>query len=1186
MAQVYYGWDVKLARPVAVKVIDARYRGNPSYAERFVREAQTVAAWRHDSIVQVYYADEEDDLYYFAMEYIEGSDLAGRLAEYEAKNELMPHEEVLRIGRMVADALDYAHERGVIHRDVKPENIMLASDGRVLLTDFGLALDVHQGSLGEVFGSAHYIAPEQARRSSDAVAQSDIYSLGVIFYQMLTGVVPFDDPSVTSVALQHVTETPPSPLKYNPYLGMAVERVLLKALSKEPDDRYQSGAALVGALVDALAEAQEVVSVKPDDTTLADDMSTQKRPDDLLPSRVRSRVADDLLGQMLDEYRLDELLGRGGMARVYRAQDTRLERPVAIKVIDTPFRTSKEYVERFEREAQAVARLEHPNVVRIYRYGETRDLLYMAMQFIEGTDLSQILSQRRAENHFIELETAAQIVRQTCAALDYAHKRGVIHRDIKPANIMIRDEDSSVVVTDFGLVLLSQTGTRGEVFGTPHYISPEQAISSANAEARSDLYSLGVILYEMVTGRVPFDAAEPVDIALMHMRDAPPPPRELRPELSPALNDVILKAMAKDPDDRYPTGEAFAEALDAALAVPVEEAAEEAPQIEPAPPEALKRPLPPWPAPVQADSAATTLSRGTSKLTSPDEPSASGMVTIPAPISKAKDGGDEEDTGRARRSLFLLFAGVIGLVVILAVGALVLGGGGLPFASRPSQTSTPTVTATVTPTGTQTPTDTPTSTATPSSTPTQLPTRTHTPSASPTMTASPTATRSTVTPMPPAVVLPVSPTALSVATQTSTFTLTVTSTLTPTPTLTHTPTATNTATLTPTNTQTATPTLTMTPTATSTLTMTPTITPTRVSFDLPYGIDMSEEDPLIGWTYEPEAWWVMQPNDGDAFLTAAGGPEDIAVVLGEIYPAWDAYKREGLVIRMRFKLPTAGVIGRVLMLNPDGLGYALRIVSEGLTLRYLGSSQQVQNMNQGTVLGTWSSVRVNQWHELMIWAKNETMVVYLDNYPGIVWSEVQLNQLSQIALQAYGNWQIDDVQLIEPEAPSEHFETLAWPETWEATQGIADVFNRGTPPNPAARVGNVTVTLDMLPVEDVVFSCQVWGAQGGFEIQMRDGQSGAYVFDFDAGQMTMRQFDADGAEVFTKSENRYFYNYTEWHAVTIRLVDRHVWVYSDDVLYFDTERPRPPDKGLIRIVAGPSDAVWLDNCLIYKPIVR
>ena len=252
MAQVYYGWDVKLERPVAVKVIDSRFRDNPAYAKRFVREAQTVAAWRHENIAHIYYADEQDGLYFFAMEYIDGLDLGRVLTSYAARGELMPRADVLRIGRAVADALDYAHAKKVIHRDVKPSNVIIDRGDRVVLTDFGLALDVQQGSVGEVFGSAHYISPEQARRSSDALPQSDLYSLGVMLYEMITGMVPFDDPSPTAVALQHLTQPPPAPRSINPDISVDVEAILLKALQKSPKDRYQKGAELILALEQAI----------------------------------------------------------------------------------------------------------------------------------------------------------------------------------------------------------------------------------------------------------------------------------------------------------------------------------------------------------------------------------------------------------------------------------------------------------------------------------------------------------------------------------------------------------------------------------------------------------------------------------------------------------------------------------------------------------------------------------------------------------------------------------------------------------------------------------------------------------------------------------------------------------------------------------------------------------------------
>ncbi len=252
MAQVYYGRDVVLERPVAIKVISSRYRDEPEYTQRFIREARSIARWQHPNVIQVYYAGQEDGLYFLVMEYVPGSDLRSVLDDLKAEERYMAHEEVLRIGRGVAAALDFAHQNGVIHRDIKPGNVLLADDGRVVLTDFGLALDTTEGSSGEAFGSPRYIAPEQARSSRDVVPQSDLYSLGVMLYEMFTGRVPFDDPSATSLAVQHLTEPPPLPRQFNPQLNEATEAVLLRALAKKPHERYQSGRALLDALQHAL----------------------------------------------------------------------------------------------------------------------------------------------------------------------------------------------------------------------------------------------------------------------------------------------------------------------------------------------------------------------------------------------------------------------------------------------------------------------------------------------------------------------------------------------------------------------------------------------------------------------------------------------------------------------------------------------------------------------------------------------------------------------------------------------------------------------------------------------------------------------------------------------------------------------------------------------------------------------
>jgi serine/threonine-protein kinase len=272
---------------------------------------------------------------------------------------------------------------------------------------------------------------------------------------------------------------------------------------------------------------------------------------------------DDLIGAYLGEYQLESLLGQGGMARVYRGLDSQSQRTAAIKVIEASFQDDLDYRARFEREAQAISRLHHPNIVKLYRFGEINDVIYIAMQYVPGADLASVMEACFSAGNWLNLMDICRVAREIGAALDYAHQQGIIHRDIKPSNILI-GQQGQAILTDFGLALLADVGTRGEVFGTPYYISPEQAISSAGAVSQSDQYSLAVILYQMLTGRIPFNAGNPMDTAIMHITQAPSAPTLLRPALNLEIDTVILRALDKKPEDRFATCAEFARALETA----------------------------------------------------------------------------------------------------------------------------------------------------------------------------------------------------------------------------------------------------------------------------------------------------------------------------------------------------------------------------------------------------------------------------------------------------------------------------------------------------------------------------------------------------------------------------------------------------------------------------------------------
>jgi eukaryotic-like serine/threonine-protein kinase len=275
-------------------------------------------------------------------------------------------------------------------------------------------------------------------------------------------------------------------------------------------------------------------------------------------------VAEVREGVVVDgRYRVLQRIGSGGMADVWLAEDTHLQRRVALKVLHTRFAQDREFVERFRREAEAAAGLQHPNVVSVYDRGRIDDgTWYIAMQYLEGRTLKELIDTGPAP------EEAVRLIRQVLEAARFAHRHGIVHRDLKPQNVIV-DSDGKATVTDFGIARagVSEITQAGSVMGTPHYLSPEQA-QGVDVTAVSDLYSVGVMLYEALTGRVPFEAESAVAIAMKQVSQVPQRPSSINPRVSPALDAVVMRALEKDPGQRFQSAEAFIVALDAALKEP------------------------------------------------------------------------------------------------------------------------------------------------------------------------------------------------------------------------------------------------------------------------------------------------------------------------------------------------------------------------------------------------------------------------------------------------------------------------------------------------------------------------------------------------------------------------------------------------------------------------------------------
>src|SRR4051812_15893462 len=270
-------------------------------------------------------------------------------------------------------------------------------------------------------------------------------------------------------------------------------------------------------------------------------------------------TSDTIINTLFDgRYRVLRRLGRGGMADVYLAEDEQLGRRVAIKILNERHAADEQFVERFRREATNAAGLSHPNIVSIYDRGEAEGTYYIAMEYLEGSTLKEIVTQRGP----LPIAEAIGFTRDLLDALKFAHRKGVVHRDIKPHNVMC-DAEGRVKVTDFGIARAgaSQMTEAGSIIGTAQYLSPEQARGSA-VDRRSDLYSVGVVLYELLTGEVPFSGDTAVEIAMKHLSTVPKPPSTIRAEIPEPLDQIVLRALAKDPGERFQS----AEEMDAELA--------------------------------------------------------------------------------------------------------------------------------------------------------------------------------------------------------------------------------------------------------------------------------------------------------------------------------------------------------------------------------------------------------------------------------------------------------------------------------------------------------------------------------------------------------------------------------------------------------------------------------------------
>jgi serine/threonine protein kinase/formylglycine-generating enzyme required for sulfatase activity len=544
MGAVFLAEHTKLKRQSVIKVVPAHLSQNKQLIARFEREARAAAVVQHPNIVAVHNVGEENGVHYIEMEYVDGSALDAELKE---KKFIEPME-CLRIIKDACRGLAEAHKNGIIHRDIKPDNIMMTRKRQVKIADFGLARvggseEMELTKVGQILGTPAYMSPEQCQ-GKPTDHRADIYSLGATFYAMITGKRPFTGSSVMDIMKKHIDEAPNSPREYNrdnnlPDVAVPIEQIILQMMAKKPEERFQSAEDVIEA-IDRFMRAEGTEHLA----------EVQK-----------------LLG---DDWKLLKKLGQGGMGAVYSAKANKTKDRVkagdlvAIKVLNRE--VNPEEVKRFEQEAKLALEIDHENIIRVLEYRISPDMNYIVMEFVEGKSVRDIIRDQKK----LAPKEATRIVREASKGLARAHELGIIHRDIKPDNLMIA-KSGTVKVADFGIAKhvegASELTQAGVVVGTPHYMSPEQCVGASRGikiTTQADIYSLGATLYFMVTGQKPFEGDTQMTIILQHLNQAPTPPRELDDKIDESLSNVVLNMMAKKPRYRYATLADVVKDLDAA----------------------------------------------------------------------------------------------------------------------------------------------------------------------------------------------------------------------------------------------------------------------------------------------------------------------------------------------------------------------------------------------------------------------------------------------------------------------------------------------------------------------------------------------------------------------------------------------------------------------------------------------
>ncbi|HVU06092.1 MAG TPA: protein kinase [Polyangiaceae bacterium] len=594
-------------RPCVVKIIRREHAEDPSFLARFFDEARIQAQLDHPGVARVLEASTDPSGKPFVVvEYVEGRNLAevrNRGAQLSAN---VGWADAVALGVSLSEALAYVHERtdangtplGIVHRDLSPQNVMVGYGGDVKLIDFGTARGENRKChtvSGVVLAKPGYVAPEVANNQPGGIP-ADLYALGIILWELVAGRRFLTGDTSAHVAAVAAGRRNPPPIAELMKAPPELDGILARLTAPRIEDRYASSRDVVSDLLRLLRKAPSLAngerSVRGRIAHLMERLypaepaksrselgrlialaRTAEPKEEPAPARPAASPAPAETDESLlagTRYRILREIGRGAMGVVYEAHHVDLGRVVALKVLPRERCKSPEFETRFRREARAIARLKHENLVQLHDFGVSADgRPYYAMELLDGETLEKYLDRERG----MDWREAARIGVETCRALDAAHEAGLVHRDIKPGNLFLT-KDGRVKLLDFGVVQVAPEDETGDpealrLIGTAEYMAPEQA-AGGSVDARADLYALGAVLYELVTGRQPHVAGTTVALIDRKLRGAPETTRERAPGrgIPKALDRVIMKALARFPTQRYASASELGAALESAIAAP------------------------------------------------------------------------------------------------------------------------------------------------------------------------------------------------------------------------------------------------------------------------------------------------------------------------------------------------------------------------------------------------------------------------------------------------------------------------------------------------------------------------------------------------------------------------------------------------------------------------------------------